>query len=198
MAKQSDTIFNFDMSRFLSDLRIPGLSGQSATQMPVPGLNVDAFASAQQRNLETLSACNKLALDGFQAIMRRQAELMRSAFEDASDVAGRMSSTTDMQQRMAFQTEVAKEAFERAAANVRELTELATNSNAEVMELLNRRVVEAFDEMGDAIRNQPVLGDAALRATVAESAAAASEAPKGKTNGSKAAPASKASAGASK
>ncbi|MFA7428847.1 MAG: phasin family protein [Rhodospirillaceae bacterium] len=182
MAKQTNSFFDFDMTRFLSDLRLPAMGVQAGQLPQIPGVNVDAMVDAQKRNMETLTAANKLAFDGFQAILRRQGEIVRSAMEEASDVAGRMASTTDPQKRMAFQAEVAKEAFERAVANARELTELATNSNAEVLDLLTGRISESLDELTEVLRKQPV-GDAAIRATVAESAAAPSEA-KAKANGS--------------
>lgn len=186
MAKQSNSFFDFDMTRFLSDLRIPSL-GQAAQMPQIPGVNVEKMVDAQKRNMEVLTAANKMAFDGFQAILRRQGEIMRRAFEEASDVAGRMTSTTDPQQRMAFQADVTKEAFERAVANLRELTELATNSNTEVLDLLKSRVVESFDELGEVLRAQPavspLMGDAGIRATVAQAAAAPAEAAKPKTNG---------------
>lgn len=173
MAKQTETFFDFDMTRFLSDLRIPGL-GDKVPALPVlPG--AEALADAQKRNLETLAAANKLALDGMQAILRRQGEIVRGAFEDASAMAGRMSSTADVPQRLAVQAEVMKDSFERTTANIRELAEMVATSNAEVVDMLNRRVFEAFDELADVLRKQPTLGDAGLRATVAESAAAAAK-----------------------
>lgn len=197
MAKQSNSFFDFDMTRFLSDMRIPTLP--QGVQMPqIPGVNVEAMVDAQKRNMEVMTAANKLAFDGFQAILRRQGEIVRSALEEASDVAGRMTSVTDPQQRMAFQADVTKEAFERAVANMRELTELAANSNTEVLDLLNRRVSESLDEMGNVLRNQPaaspLMGDAGIRATVAQAAAAPApaEAAKPKTNGAAAKPAAQA------
>ncbi len=202
MAKQSNSFFDFDMTRFLSDMRIPTLGqGVQMPQMPqIPGVNVEAMVDAQKRNMEVLTAANKMAFDGFQAILRRQGEIVRSALEEASDVAGRMTSVTDPQQRMAFQADVTKEAFERAVANMRELTELAANSNTEVLDLLNRRVTESLDELGEVLRNQPavspLMGDAGIRATVAQAAAAPAETAKPKTNGAAAKPAAQAAAAA--
>lgn len=183
MAKQTNSFFDFDMTRFLSDMQIPtmGQAGQMPQMPQIPGVNVEAMVDAQKRNMEVLTAANKLAFDGFQAILRRQGEFMRGALEEASDVAGRMTSTTDPQQRMAFQADVTKEAFERTVANLRELTELAANSNTEVLDLLTRRVTESLDELGNVLRNQPavspLMGDAGIRATVAQTAAAPAAAP---------------------
>jgi phasin family protein len=183
MAKQTNNFFDFDMTRFLSDLRLPAMGGQVGQMPQIPGVNVDALVEAQKRNMEVLTAANKMAFDGFQAILRRQGEIVRASLEEASDAAGRMTSNTDPQKYMAFQAEVAKEAFERAVANLRELTEMATNSNTEVLELLKGRVTESLDELSDVLRKQPAVGDAAIRATVAESAAAPTEV-KAKANGS--------------
>lgn len=175
MAKKTDSIFDFDMTRFLSDLRIPGLT-DAAPAMAMPTLpGAEALADAQKRNLETLAAANKLALDGMQAILRRQGEIVRGAIEDASAMAGRMTSTADLQQRLALQTEAMKDSFERTTANIRELAEMVSTSNTEVVDLLNRRVFEAFDELADVLRTAPSLSDAGLRASVADSAVAAAK-----------------------
>lgn len=170
MAKQTESIFDFDITRFLSDLRIPGLSDKMPAMPTLPGTEV--LAAAQKRNLDTLAAANKLALDGMQAILRRQGEIARAAIEDASAMASRLGGTADIQQRLAFQTEALKDSFERTTANIRELAEMIATSNTEVVDLLNRRVFEAFDELAEALRQMPALGDAGLRASVADSAAA--------------------------
>ncbi|MGC2857263.1 phasin family protein [Novispirillum sp. DQ9] len=170
MAKQTESIFNFDMTRILSDLRVPGLP-DAATALPsLPGIEV--LTAAHQRNMDTIAAANKLALDGMQAILRRQGEIVRTAVEDASAMAGRLSATADLSQRLSFQADALKDSFERSTSSMRELAEMVATSNTEVIDLLNRRVVEAFDELSEALRKQPMLGDAGLRATVAESAAA--------------------------
>lgn len=144
MAK-TDTFFDFDVTKYM-------------TAMKVPGVDVDAVVAAQRKNVEALNAANRLAFEGFQAIAKRQAEIMRQAFEDAGSAASSLTSVTDPSQRMAKQTEVAKEAFEKSLSNMRELSEMVGKSNAEVMDLLNARFTASLDEMKTAIEKAPAAG----------------------------------------
>jgi phasin family protein len=45
------------------------------------------------------------------------------------------------------QAEVVKAAVEKAVANARELTELATKSQGEAFDVLNKRFIESVDEV---------------------------------------------------
>lgn len=154
MAKQSEPYFDFDVTRFMG-------------QMPVPGIDMDAIVGYQKRNIDALAAANRLAFEGMQAIFRRQAEIMRQNMEEVSDAAGRVTQARAPQESLARQAEIAKEVFERNVANMKELAEMTANSNMEVMELINRRIAESLDEVRDALQKAPILGDATIRTAVA-------------------------------
>lgn len=179
MAAKSSTGFDFDMTRFLSDLRLPAMPPMPA----MPGF--EGLAQAQKRNMDALGAANKLALEGMQAILRRQGEIARQVVDSASDAADRLTHAQDPAARAACQIELIQEAMDQMANNLRELSELAGNSGAEVSGVFQRRMSEALDEMGEILKTlpeavpamtnpalmNPLLGDAALRAEVATSAA---------------------------
>ena len=48
-----------------------------------PGFNVEAMMAAQRKNVEAFTQANQLAIEGVQALARRQVELAREAFEGA-------------------------------------------------------------------------------------------------------------------
>lgn len=134
MVKQSGTPFDFDFTKFMGDFK-------------VPGVDVDGLMASQRKNLEAIAAANKVAVDSMQAVLRRQAELMQQAMEEARTVAASLTDNAPLPEKMAKQTEITKEAFERAAANARELAEMLARSNTEVANLMQARVAEAMNEI---------------------------------------------------
>lgn len=143
MAAKTDMPFDFDMTKYM-------------TEMKVPGVDVDALVSSQQKNLEALTAANRLAFEGMQAIMKRQTEILRQAIEESAAAATGIAGAANPQDKMVKQTEATKDAFERTVSNMRELSELVAKSNTEVLDLLNRRVTEVLDEMKTVVAKSGV------------------------------------------
>ena len=53
-------------------------------EFKVPGVDLDKMADAQRKNVEALTSANQLAAEGFQAVARRQAEILRQTLETAA------------------------------------------------------------------------------------------------------------------
>lgn len=134
MAKQSGNPFDFDFTKFMGDFK-------------VPGVDMDSLMASQRKNLEAITAANKVAIDSMQAVVRRQTELLQQAAEEAKTAAATLTDTSPLPEKMAKQTELTKEAFERAAANARELAEMLARSNSEVANLMQARMSEAMNEI---------------------------------------------------
>jgi len=117
-----------------------------ADQFKLPGLDAQALVEYQKRNLEAVASANKIALEGAQAVIRRQAEIVRKSVEDASKALSELNAAETPQDKLLKQAELAKEAYESAVANLRELTEMASKSNGEAAELISSRVSDCFGE----------------------------------------------------
>ncbi|MGH7034425.1 MAG: phasin family protein [Stellaceae bacterium] len=116
----------------------------------LPGFNVDAMMAAQRKNVEALTQANQLAIEGAQALARRQAEIAREALEEARSLFREFSQPGAPQERLAKNTEIARATFEKGLATAKELTELVTKANAEAFNVLTKRVTESFEEIRDA------------------------------------------------
>lgn len=140
MAKQSsgNPFLDFDISKALGDFK-------------VPGLDVDAILASQRKNIEAVTAANQLAIEGLQAVLRRQAEILRASVEESSNYVNQVVAAGTPEEKAAKQAELAKAAFEKALANARELAELVAKSNTEAAEILSKRVSESLDEVKAAI-----------------------------------------------
>jgi phasin family protein len=125
-----------------------GEFGKLFADMKLPALpDMEAFVSASRRNMETLTAANRVALEGAQAVGRRHMEIVQQNMADLTEAVRAMSSVEAPQAKAAKQAELLKQAYERAVGNMKELGDLITQSNAEAVKLLNARFAEAMDEV---------------------------------------------------
>jgi phasin family protein len=125
-----------DVLRMFADFRLPA--------MP----DLEALAQAQRRNLEALSAANRVALEGAQMVARRHMEILQQAMSETTEALRSLAAAGESPQaRAARQAELLKTAYERAVANLKEVADLIQKSNAEALAVLNRRFAEAMDEV---------------------------------------------------
>ncbi len=113
--------------------------------------NAEALMRAHQRNIEAMSAANRIALEGAQAVAKRHMEIMQQTMTELTETLRAMASAGAPQEKAARQAELLKAAYERAVANTRELGDLIQRSNGEALGTLNRRVAEAMDEVKQLI-----------------------------------------------
>ena len=123
-----------------------------ADQFKVPGFDAQALVECQKRNFEAVATANKIALEGAQAVLSRQAEILRQGVEEASKVFSDLSAAGTPEDKLAKQADLLKGTYEAALANLRELTELASKANGEAAELLSNRVSESFGELTGEIK----------------------------------------------
>ncbi|MFN3449940.1 MAG: phasin family protein [Roseococcus sp.] len=110
--------------------------------------HLQALAEAQKRNLEALAAANRLAMEGAQALARRNLEILQQGMAELAQTLQSLASLEgNPAQKAQQQAEAMKAAYERAVANMKELAELIQKSNGEAMEVLNRRFAEAMEEL---------------------------------------------------
>ena len=124
-----------DFTKMFADMKMPAMPG------------MDAFVAANRRNMETIAAANRVALDGAQAVARRHSEIMQQSMAAMSEAMQSLTSVETPQVRAARQAEMLKQSYEHAVANMKEIGDLIQRSNAEAVELLNKRFAEAMDEV---------------------------------------------------
>ncbi|WP_236571479.1 phasin family protein [Rhodovarius lipocyclicus] len=110
-----------------------------------------ALAEAQRKNIEAIAAANKIAIEGAQAVARRQIEILQSSVSEISDAVQTVTREESPTGKVARQTDLIKSSYEKAVSNVKELTDLMQKSNTEALGLLNARFSAALDEMKTAV-----------------------------------------------
>ena len=134
MSDARPSFFDFDVTKMFADFRFRPL-------------DVEAMWAAQRRNMEALSQANQLAVEGVQAVARRQIEVARQSFEDFSTLLRDLAQPGSAQDRVAKNTEYAKQMLEKGINHGREITTMASKAGAEAADVLHKRAAETLDEM---------------------------------------------------
>jgi phasin family protein len=128
--------------------------GKAFAGFTFPGLDVESLVAAQRRNIEAFTQANQLAVEGVQAVARRQVEIARQAVDEASALMREWTQPGAPEERIAKNAEIAKTAFEKSIANARELAELVTKANTDAFNVLNKRVAEGFEELREYAKHK--------------------------------------------
>lgn len=117
-------------------------------EMKLPAMpDMEAFLAANRRNMEAFTAANKVAVEGAQAVARRHMEIMQQNMTELTEAMKAFAAMEGPQEKAARQAEMLKQAYQRAVAHMNEMRDLIQHSNAEALELLNKRFAEAMDEV---------------------------------------------------
>ena len=117
-------------------------------EMKMPNApDVDALMATHRRNLEVLAEANRLAMEGAQAMLKRQAELAQQAMGAFTEGLQQLATAEAPNAKAARQAKLMKEAYERTVRNAKEMADLISRANSEALNLLNRRIGEAMEEV---------------------------------------------------
>ena len=139
-----------DMSKRSADATMAGMAEFSRmfSEMKFPMMpDMEMVLAAHRRNMETLSAANRVALEGAQTVAKRHMEIVQQTMQEMTETLRGMSASESPQARAARQADLIKQAYEKAVANMRELADLIQQSNGEALGMLNQRFAEAMDEV---------------------------------------------------
>lgn len=145
MAKQAENVVDFDLGKYFGELN------KYVADFKAPSFDFETLAASQRKNVEAVVAANRLAVEATQAILKRQAEVLRQGFDEFGSVARQFTAPGNVPEKAAKHAELTKDAFERNVANFRELGEMMAKSNLEAIDLLNKRFAQSMDELRDVL-----------------------------------------------
>lgn len=114
----------------------------------MPGM--EALMQVQKRNAEVLTQAGQQIFQDIQALMQRQQEMIRENMQVCQNTMARMMQPAPPQEKMGAQAECAKEAMEKAAAQTKELFDMAAACQMRAAEMMTTRMGEAFEEFRSA------------------------------------------------
>lgn len=144
-----------EFTKTLNEMKWPSFN---MPEMKWPAVDVNAFADMQKRNFEAMAKANHVAMDGFRALVERQAEIAQAS---AADAQATMKSLMETGKGPDFEAQLnaARTSIEKATADLRELQDIVAKSQSEVFDIVNERMLAAMDEM-----RQPANGGAKKKA----------------------------------
>ena len=112
----------------------------------LPGVDSDAVLAAQQKNVDALIEANQVVIAGYQDLYKRQVALFEAAVAETKDKLAQVQGQPLTADQATQNVDALKAAFEKAAADVKELAELAQKANTGAFEIVKTRAEEAAAE----------------------------------------------------
>jgi phasin family protein len=134
MADQKQPFDFGDLSRRLGELKFPEIDWQE-------------LMAAQQKNWEALGQANKVWFEGSRKVVQREVEILQNALAEAADASKDMMKEGDARAAAEKRLERAKSSFEKAISNIRELSEAASRTNQDALDVIQKRAIAGFDEI---------------------------------------------------
>ena len=141
-------VFDFEgISQGLEPARLMDRFTNTLGEYPIPGVVAKAMVQGNRKNIEALAAANKQALEGYQAVLVRQGEILESALKDAKASLDALVMAGGPQDLAARQAEFVKRAMEHALEEMRYLAETVMQSNADAFDTIRKRIAESLTEI---------------------------------------------------
>lgn len=142
--------FVFDAEKMKDLFKMPEFDKMFETAK-MPGMNMDVFVSAHQKNVAALVEANKAMMAGYQELYKRQVSLVEESLAKAKDQLLDMQSQPMSTDQATKNVEMLQGQFEKIAADVRELTEMAQQANSEAFNIIKARFDEALAEFKSSV-----------------------------------------------
>jgi|APTNR8051073442_1049403.scaffolds.fasta_scaffold58505_1 phasin family protein len=136
---------SFDPSKMMSEV------SAMLQKYKVPGFDIDGLMAAQKKNMEAVTKANQTALQGIQALAKRQAEILQETMKETQAALSSLSTSGSPQEVAAKQAELAKASFEKAFGNMRELADIVSQSSREALDVINTRITASLEELRDMV-----------------------------------------------
>ncbi len=142
----ANPFFGADFSKYMDMSKMMDMP-KIMQDMKLPGFDFEAAMSAQRKNLQAIASANQTAMEGMQAVLRRQSEIMRQGMQESSQMMNEVLASATPEEKVAKQAEMTKSVLDRAIGNAKELAEMMTKSNYDALEVISHRMGESLEEL---------------------------------------------------
>jgi phasin family protein len=123
---------------------------KNSTDMFKNSFDYNQLLTTGRRNMEAASEASQAVVENVQAISRRQAEIARANVEGALKASKEIFTSGTPETNLSKQAAFAKNSFEAAVANLREVSEMAAKSCFEIFDVISNRAAESLEEVSKA------------------------------------------------
>jgi phasin family protein len=154
----------------------------------LPALSIGALLETHRKNAAALANANQVVFNGVKTLAKHQGDLFAASVNDCSQAVSEFLAATSFEARSTKQADAARYAYVSSVACLRELSDIAAKANLTAVDILNARVIEAFDEFRTLFAAPPAPITAASVAPTSVIAAPASVVEEGTAVGEAAVP----------
>ena|SRR5689334_21907951 len=120
----------------------------------LPGVDLPALMEAQRKNVQALQEANQKAYSGALALAKRQTEILEETMSEWQSAAKELTAKGSLENAASKQAEFARKAIAHAIDNMRELAEMAVQSQADAYAVIGKRVRAGIDEFRDYLNRK--------------------------------------------
>ena len=129
-----------DMSNAFGDLT------KMLDQFKLPGIDTKEIVEARRKDIDALVQANQAAYEGMQALANKQGELLKTAMEDIQSAVKGAAGGVGVGDP-GKQGELARKAYEKVLGDMKDLAEIARESQTDAMAKITQRGTEHLDEV---------------------------------------------------
>ena len=129
-----------DMSNAFGDLT------KMLYQFKLPGIDTKEIVEARRKDIDALVQANQAAYEGMQALANKQGELLKTAMEDIQSAVKGAAGGVGVGDP-GKQGELARKAYEKVLGDMKDLAEIARESQTDAMAKITQRGTEHLDEV---------------------------------------------------
>src|SRR5436190_13476432 len=115
-------------------------------QFKLPGIDTKEVVEARRKDIDALVQANQVVYEGMQALAKKQAEMLKEAMENiqtaVKDAAAGVGAGDPTKQG-----ELARKAYEKVLGDMKDLAEIARESQADAIAKITQRGTEHLDEV---------------------------------------------------
>ena len=113
-----------------------------------PSFKIGALFEMHRKTADAVVSANYVVLDGLHKMAQRQGELFAASVNDYTKVTRDVFARASLEEKASSQVGAVRDAYASSVASLRELSDIAVNTNVAVADILTTRVKEAFDSSG--------------------------------------------------
>ena len=116
-------------------------------QFKLPGVDMSAIMEARRKDIEALVQANKAAYESMQAMAHKQTEMLTQAMQDIQSAVKEAAASKGGLPDPKKQAELARDAWKKTLADMKDLADMARKSQADAMAGLTQRAAQSIEEL---------------------------------------------------
>lgn len=113
--------------------------------------DMKSFLETQRKNAQALTEAQKMAFEGLQTVIQRQAEILSQMVEDNSNLAKDLMAEGSPEQKMTKNAEMFKTVYERTVQSMKEMADIMNKSGEDASNIINKRVSASMNEIKSSL-----------------------------------------------